>query len=101
MAEWIDRNAAGRPYAIRLNGSRNAWLLARLGLNRFAIDAPPHGHLLFISKNVRCIDRTLTWLQNHHPIAQIGDSIDVYDLTGPPTPDEPDDMPMHDPTAGW
>jgi len=101
MSAWIDRNAAGRPYAIRLNGPRNAWLLARLGLNRFAIDASPHGHLLFISKNVRCIDRPLPWLQNHHPIAQMGDSIDVYDLTGQAEHDEPDDVPPPDPTLDW
>jgi 4-amino-4-deoxy-L-arabinose transferase-like glycosyltransferase len=105
MARWINSNSAGRPYAIRLNGSRNAWLLSRLGLDPNSVTAPAHGHLLFISKNVRLIDGDLPWLSHHTPIATIGHSIDVYDLTSDPSASrsssEPEDNPTPDPTVLW
>jgi hypothetical protein len=94
LADWIRANAPGRPCAIRLAGQRNAPLLRQLPLNPDALVASPHGRMLFISKNVRLIDRPLPWLSRYRPIAQIGDSIDVYDLTTvPPNPGEPDDSP--------
>jgi len=94
LADWIHANAPGRPCAIRLAGQRNAPLLRQLRLDPDSLLASPHGRMLFISKNVRLIDRPLPWLSRYRPIAQIGDSIDVYDLTtAPPNPGEPDDAP--------
>jgi hypothetical protein len=99
MADWIKANANGRPYAIRLDNRRNTPLLRVLGLHASALDASPHGRLLFISKSDRLIDGRLPWLWRHQPIARIGYSIDVYDLTGPAAADEPDDVPTADEPA--
>ena len=93
LADWIHANAPDRPCAFRLTGQRNAPPLGQLRLNPDSLVASPHGRLLFISKNVRLMDRRLPWLSHYHPIAQVGDSIDVYDLTAPPKPGEPDDAP--------
>ncbi|MGD0388454.1 MAG: glycosyltransferase family 39 protein [Tepidisphaeraceae bacterium] len=93
LADWIGANAPGRPCAIRLTGRRNAPLLRQLRLDPESLVASPHGRMLFISKNVRLIDRPLPWLARYRPIARVGDSIDVYDLTAPPNPGEPDDAP--------
>jgi 4-amino-4-deoxy-L-arabinose transferase-like glycosyltransferase len=91
MADWIKAHDEGRPYAIRLSSQRMKPLLRAMGLDPGALDASPHGRLLFISKNVRLLDGRLPWLARYHAIAHIGYSIDVYDLTGPAGPDEPDD----------
>jgi 4-amino-4-deoxy-L-arabinose transferase-like glycosyltransferase len=96
LADWIHARADGHPYAIRLSGRRNKPLLAALGLDPQSLEASPHGKLLFISKNVRLIDGRLPWLAQHQPIARIGCSIDVYDLTGPAAPTEADDIPPAD-----
>jgi hypothetical protein len=96
LADWIRAHAAGRPYAIRLSGRRNKPLLAALGLDPESLDASPHGKLLFISKNVRLMYGQLPWVSRYKAIAHVGYSIDVYDLTGPPGPDEPDDVPPAD-----
>jgi hypothetical protein len=96
LADWIHANLHGRPYAIRLNGLRNKALIEKLGLDPNALDAPPHGRILFMSKSSRLIDGRLSWLARRKPIAHIGYSIDVYDLTGPARPDEPDDAPVRD-----
>jgi hypothetical protein len=96
LATWIEQNAHGRPYAIRLAGRRNRPILLKLGLDGSALEASPHGRLLFISKNTRLIDGRLPWLWRYQPIAHVGCSIDVYDLTGPAKPDEPDDVPIVD-----
>src|SRR5208282_2638465 len=93
LADWIRQNDHGRPYALRLSAQRNRPLLLKLGLDGAALEAPPHGRLLFISKNSRLIDGRLPWLAQHRPIDPVGYSIDVYDLTGPPRPNEPDDIP--------
>ncbi len=95
-ADWIHANLNGRPYAIRLNGLRNKPLIAKLGLDPNSLDASPHGKILFMSKSSRLIDGRLSWLARRTPIAHIGYSIDVYDLTGPPQPNEPDDIPVRD-----
>jgi hypothetical protein len=96
LADWIGANLHGRPYAIRLNGNRNKPLLEKLGLDPKSLDASPHGKILFMSKTARLIDGRLAWLSRRQPIAHVGYSIDVYDLTGPPRPDEPDDAPRPD-----
>jgi hypothetical protein len=94
LADWIGANAPLRPYAIRLTGRRNAPLLLLLHLDPDSLVASPHGRLLFISKNVRLVDRRLPWLSRYHPIAEVGYSIDVYDLPPGPKPGEPDDAPV-------
>lgn len=96
LADWIHAHAHGRPYAIRLSGRRNKPLLAALGLDPESLEASPQGKLLFISKNVRLMYGRLPWLSRYQPIAHVGCSIDVYDLTGPPAPGEPDDVPPAD-----
>jgi hypothetical protein len=96
MADWMHNNLNGRPYAIRLDGLRNKPLIEKLGLDPAALDAPPHGKILFMSKSARLIDGRLSWLSHRQPIAHIGYGIDVYDLTGPARPNEPDDMPVRD-----
>jgi hypothetical protein len=96
LAEWIHANLHGRPYAIRLYGRRNKPLVEKLGLDPKSLDASPHGRILFMSKSARLIDGRLSWLSGRQPIAHVGYSIDVYDLTGPPRPNEPDDVPAPD-----
>jgi hypothetical protein len=96
LATWIHENGHGRPYAIRLAGRRNRPVLLKLGLDGSALEASPHGRMLFISKNARLIDGRLPWLARCQPIAHVGYSIDVYDLTGPFNPGEPDDVPIVD-----
>jgi hypothetical protein len=96
LADWIHQHGDDRPYAIRLAGRRNRPLLVKLGLDRSALEASPHGRLLFISKNARLIDGRLPWLARYQPIGHVGYSIDVYDLTGPAKADEPDDVPIVD-----
>jgi hypothetical protein len=96
LADWIGANAPARPYAIRLTGRRNAPLLRQLHLDPDSLIASPHGRLLFISENVRLIDRPLPWLSHYRPIARVGDSIDVYDLPPGPNPAEPDDAPVYE-----
>jgi hypothetical protein len=99
LADWLHKNATNKPYALRLSGQRNKPILRALHLDPDSLNAPPHGHLLCISKNIRLINRPLPWLASHTPIARIGYSIDVYDLTGPASPDEPDDFPLPDDPA--
>ena len=97
LANWIHKNDHGRPYALRLTARRNRPILLKLGLDASALEAPPHNRLVFITKNTRLIDGRLPWLSHHQPIAHIGYSIDVYDLTtDPPNPAEPDDIPLID-----
>ncbi len=99
LADWLHKNATNKPYALRLSGQRNKPILRALHLDPDSLNAPPHGHLLCISKNIRLINRPLPWLAAHTPIARIGYSIDVYDLTGPASADEPDDFPLPDDPA--
>jgi hypothetical protein len=100
LSQWLHTNAAGRPYALRLIGQRNKPLLAALGLDRHSLSAPLHGGLLCISKDVRLMDSDYTWLSRRAPIARVGYSIDVYDLSGPAPAGEPEDAPqMDDPSA--
>jgi Dolichyl-phosphate-mannose-protein mannosyltransferase len=96
LADWMRANLHDRPYAIRLDGLRNKPLIEKLGLDPASLDASPHGKILFMSKSARLIDGRLSWLARRQPIARIGYSIDVYDLTGPPQPNEPDDIPVRD-----
>jgi hypothetical protein len=99
LAAWARENLHGRPYAIRLDGLRNKPLIEKLGLDPNALDATPHGKILFMSKSARLIDGRLSWLSHRKSIAHIGYGIDVYDLTGPAQPNEPDDIPVHDDLA--
>jgi hypothetical protein len=96
LADWMRANLNGRPYAIRLDGLRNKPLIEKLGLDPASLDASPHGKILFMSKSSRLIDGRLSWLSHRKPIAHIGYGIDVYDLTGPAQPNEPDDIPVRD-----
>ena len=97
LATWIHTNANNRPYTLRLTGQRNRPLITKLGLNPSSLEATPHGKLILITKNTRLLDGHLPWLAHYKPIAHIGYSIDVYDLTNvPPNPDEPDDIPIID-----
>jgi hypothetical protein len=96
LADWLKANAAGRPYAIRLQGFHYKAMLSALGLDPQSRDAPPHGRLLCIEWNSMTFDGQLPWLSAHRPIARIGDSILVYDLTGPALPNENDDVVLPD-----
>jgi hypothetical protein len=101
LSQWLHDNANGRRYAIRLSGQRNKPLLAALGLDDDSLAAPLHGGLLCISKNVRLMSGDYSWLSRRAPIAHVGYSIDVYDLSGEPRPGEPEDVPSADePSAG-
>jgi 4-amino-4-deoxy-L-arabinose transferase-like glycosyltransferase len=82
LADWLKAHANGRHYSIRLNNRRNKPMLASAGLDPDALGRPPHGTLLCIAKSVRLLDGKLPWLKNYRPIATVGDSIDIYDLTG-------------------
>jgi 4-amino-4-deoxy-L-arabinose transferase-like glycosyltransferase len=100
LSNWSKVNAEGGQYSIRLSGQRNKPLLAALGLDADALSAPLHGGLLCISKNVRLMSADYSWLSRHVPVAHIGYSIDVYQMTGPAGVDEPEDVPaVDDPSA--
>ena len=100
LSDFLENHPSFREYAVRLSGERNRPLLSALGLDPYSLTAPLHSGLLFISENVRRMNGEYAWLSRHQPIAHIGYSIDVYKLSSPAPPDEPEDHPPPDEPSG-
>lgn len=100
LSLWLRTSPAARkrPYTLRIFAANTRELLTELGLNPAAQDATPRG-IFAISKSIRAgftnFDRLTngpatestdySWLRDYPKIAEIGASIEVYDLGDAPT----------------
>lgn len=84
LREWLQANARGRVVSARIFGNPRLYEWPNAGFHLLPQDASPRG-LFAISKNfaydVYPNPAPMSWIRRLKPIAHIGNSIDVYDLT--------------------